>query len=173
VADFSGADNPVGITVGANGIVYVSRDQSIESYVPKSDSTRIVSSDLAGIADLELGFDGKLYVVETLDDTVLRINVKSGSRSTVGETETINAVGIAVQPPKCAGKFATVVGTNKKDKIKGSRGPDTIAGLKGNDKIKGLKGKDRLCGGAGKDKLIGGPGKDKLKGGAGKDKERE
>jgi Tol biopolymer transport system component len=72
---------------------------------------------------------------------------------------------------KCAGKDATIVGTDAGEKLRGTSGPDVIAGLGGNDKIKGLAGKDRLCGGPGKDKLVGGPGKDKLKGGPGKDKQ--
>jgi len=91
-------------------------------------------------------------------------------------------------PNKCAGKKATIVGTNGKDKLKGTKkrdvisaggGKDIVKGRKGNDLICGGKGKDRLTGGRGKDKVLGqarrdrlrgGPGKDKLKGGKGKDR---
>jgi hypothetical protein len=176
LATFGGTATAESITTSPDGkTLYVTREGSIESYRVKSDSVSNLSSDpdLDFPFDLDLGFDGKLYVVDAASFVVHKVNPKTGSQSVVGDTGMDNPLGIAVQPPKCAGKFATVVGTNKKDKIKGSKGPDIIAGLKGNDKIKGLKGKDRLCGGAGKDKLIGGPSKDKLKGGAGKDKERQ
>jgi Ca2+-binding RTX toxin-like protein len=176
LASFAGTDEAESITVAPDSkTVYVSRHTSIQSYTPKTDATHTISSDLAfdDLFDLELGFDGKLYVVDEDDADIYKVNPRTGATSTVGNSGQDTALGIAVQPPKCAGKFATVVGTNKKDKIKGSKGPDIIAGLKGNDKIKGLKGKDRLCGGAGKDKLIGGPSKDKIKGGAGKDVEKQ
>jgi Ca2+-binding RTX toxin-like protein len=81
--------------------------------------------------------------------------------------------------PPCAGKSATITGTNNADTLKGTPAADVIAGLGGNDVIKGLAGNDTICGGTGKDKLLGGAGNDKLlgqqgkdtlKGGAGKDK---
>jgi Tol biopolymer transport system component len=74
---------------------------------------------------------------------------------------------------KCAGRRATIVGTDSADKLKGTKKSDVIVANGGNDKILGRKGNDRLCGGRGKDKLIGGPGKDKLLGGKGKDKQRQ
>ena len=96
--------------------------------------------------------------------------------------------GSAAANAKCAGKKATIIGTNAKDKLKGTRKRDVIVGLGGKDTIKGLKGNDLICGGKGKDRIFGGPGndtllgqqgndflkggpgrKDKVKGGAGKD----
>jgi streptogramin lyase len=182
LASFLGINNAESITVSPDSkTLYVSAYQPLSappvllSYKPKSDTTRTLSDDPRFDTpwDLEVGFDGKLYVVDNFDGEVYRVNTKTGAVETVGDTGMSDPIGIAVQPPKCAGKFATVVGTNKKDKIKGSKGADIIAGLKGNDKIRGLKGKDRLCGGAGKDKLIGGPSRDKIKGGAGKDVEKQ
>jgi uncharacterized delta-60 repeat protein len=70
---------------------------------------------------------------------------------------------------KCGGKKATIVGTNGKDKLKGTRKRDVISAGKGKDTVKGLKGNDLICGGKGRDKLIGGPGKDKLFGQQGND----
>ena len=88
----------------------------------------------------------------------------------------------------CKGKVATIVGTNRKDKLTGTPAADVIAARGGNDKVSGLAGNDLICGGSGKDTLKGGkgndklygqkgkdtlkggPGKDNLKGGAGKDK---
>ena len=87
----------------------------------------------------------------------------------------------------CKGMQATMIGTDKGDKITGTSSADVIVGLAGNDKLSGLAGNDVICGGpgkdtlngakgndkllgdAGKDTLNGGPGKDKLKGGPGKD----
>jgi uncharacterized delta-60 repeat protein len=70
---------------------------------------------------------------------------------------------------KCGGKQATVVGTNRSDRLKGGRRADVIVGLGGNDTITGGGGNDVICGGNGNDKLSGGAGKDKVFGQAGKD----
>ena len=70
----------------------------------------------------------------------------------------------------CAGRRATIIGTDSADKIKGTKRADVIVGNGGNDKLVGRGGKDRICGGAGKDKLKGGSGNDRLLGQAGKDK---
>ncbi len=69
----------------------------------------------------------------------------------------------------CAGRPATLVGTDRADKLKGTGKADVIAALAGADKIKGLKGNDLICGGRGKDKLIGGGGRDELNGQKGHD----
>jgi Ca2+-binding RTX toxin-like protein len=69
----------------------------------------------------------------------------------------------------CAGRRATLIGTDSADVIKGTKGPDVIAGNGGKDKLLGRGGKDRICGGTGKDKLKGGSGNDRLLGQAGKD----
>ena len=71
--------------------------------------------------------------------------------------------------PKCFGKKATIVGTNKADVLKGTAKADVIVGLGGNDTIKALGGKDRICGGSGNDKLYGGPGYDLIWGDVGND----
>lgn len=80
--------------------------------------------------------------------------------------------GLAIVPPKCGGKFATIVGTPGKDKLPGTNGPDVIVALGGKDTVKGKGGKDLLCGGAGVDKLLGGAGADRVIGGKGKDVEK-
>jgi Tol biopolymer transport system component len=69
----------------------------------------------------------------------------------------------------CAGRRATMIGTDSADKIKGTKGADVIVGNGGNDKLLGRGGKDRICGGPGADKLKGGAGNDRLLGQAGKD----
>jgi RTX calcium-binding nonapeptide repeat (4 copies)/LVIVD repeat len=70
---------------------------------------------------------------------------------------------------RCAGRKATVVGTNGKDKLRGTRKKDVISAGGGNDKVRGRKGNDLICGGNGRDRLAGGAGKDRIRGGAGRD----
>ena len=76
----------------------------------------------------------------------------------------------AAAKPKCQGKVATIVGTNKADRIVGTSGPDVIAALDGNDKVFGRGGNDTICGGHGRDVFQGGPGDDRLFGGHGRDR---
>ncbi|MGH2955241.1 MAG: M14 family zinc carboxypeptidase [Solirubrobacterales bacterium] len=71
---------------------------------------------------------------------------------------------------RCAGRRATLVGTKKGEKLRGTKRADVIVGKGGRDRINGRRGKDRICGGGGRDKLKGGKGKDTVKGGGGRDK---
>ena len=71
--------------------------------------------------------------------------------------------------PSCRGRPATIVGTDRNDRIKGGPGPDVIAGLGGDDVIRGEQGNDVLCGGYGDDELVGVAGNDRLSGGPGND----
>jgi uncharacterized delta-60 repeat protein len=74
-------------------------------------------------------------------------------------------------PPKasCAGKDATIIGTDAGEKLKGTSEDDVIAALGGNDTVKAGNGDDLICLGDGKDKASGGPGDDRIKGGPGND----
>lgn len=74
--------------------------------------------------------------------------------------------------------FNEIVGTNRRDilrgtaeadHIKGRRGRDILFGRGGDDQIAGNRGRDRLLGEAGDDILMGGRGKDTLYGGADND----
>lgn len=76
---------------------------------------------------------------------------------------------IVVEPAKCSGKTATVVGTNGADKIRGSASADVISTLGGKDMVKSFGGKDTICGGGASDRLFGGGASDKLLGQEGKD----
>jgi uncharacterized delta-60 repeat protein len=73
--------------------------------------------------------------------------------------------------PRCAGKRATIVGTNRANKLKGTRRNDVIVSLGGNDKIDGGRGNDVICAGDGNDSLKGSAGNDRLLGQNGKDTE--
>ena len=79
--------------------------------------------------------------------------------------------GSKTKVPRCAGKKATIVGTNRTDKLKGTRRNDVIVALGGNDKVDGGRGNDLICAGDGNDTIKGGPGKDRLYGQNGKDTE--
>ncbi len=78
--------------------------------------------------------------------------------------------GAAGRPPRCGGKPATIVGTPRRDRLKGTRRADVVAALGGDDTVTALGGNDVVCGGAGRDVLKGGPGKDRLLGQAGNDR---
>ncbi len=71
--------------------------------------------------------------------------------------------------PLCAGKVATIVGTDGADRISGTPNDDVIAGLGGRDRISGGAGNDVICGGEGVDRLNGGAGNDVLMGESGRD----
>jgi uncharacterized delta-60 repeat protein len=80
--------------------------------------------------------------------------------------------------PRCAGKRATIVGTSRKNRLRGTRRSDVIVALGGNDSITAGRGNDRICAGSGNDsingesgndRIYGQDGKDKLKGGSGND----
>jgi sugar lactone lactonase YvrE len=78
-------------------------------------------------------------------------------------------VGVAVEPPLCRGKSATIFGSDRADNIKGSMFSDVIVTGKGNDRVGGGKGRDLICGGGGRDRLAGGKGTDRLYGQKGAD----
>jgi hypothetical protein len=125
---------------------------------------------------LARSFRGPLFVAEQDDPdghgAILRVNPRTGAQRTVAlaDSADLEAPGaVAVVPPRCFGRFATIVGGPKADRLKGTRFPDVIAGAGGNDRIRGLRGADRICGGKGRDRLFGGGGRDRLKGGPGRD----
>ena len=110
------------------------------------------------------GGNGRLYRVSLAGAITEIIPASSGLL--------LEASGLAIVPPKCGGKFATIVGTPGKDNLAGTNGPDVIVALGGKDTLKGKGGKDVLCGGKGNDKLLGGGGKDRVIGGKGTDVEK-
>ena len=85
-------------------------------------------------------------------------------------TDVVSFPPVAPPTGSCAGRSATVVGTNAADVLTGSPAADVIDAKGGNDTVRSLGGNDLVCGAAGNDKLIGGGGKDTLNGGAGKDR---
>ena len=72
--------------------------------------------------------------------------------------------------PRCSGKRATIVGSSRSERLKGTRRADVIVALGGNDKIAAGRGNDLICAGNGNDSIDGGTGNDRLYGQNGKDK---
>jgi Ca2+-binding RTX toxin-like protein len=172
---------PGGLTLAPDGILYMADGfESVFRIDPKARSFSALvdeSAEIANAYDVAVHPNGFLYLVSTQGGvgTIQRLDPATGALTEIASESDPGALldfpeGIEVQPPKCKGRVANIVGSEKNDKLKGSKFPDVIAGLGGKDKIKGVKGNDRLCGGKGKDKLKGGPGKDKLLGQGGKDK---
>ena len=90
-----------------------------------------------------------------------------------------SASAVASTTYTCAGKLATIVGTDGPDVIQGTAGDDVIVGLRGNDTIYSNGGNDTICGDEGNDSLVpnensgtlllyGGPGGDTLNSGPGR-----
>jgi len=71
--------------------------------------------------------------------------------------------------PRCSREFANVIGTERKDVLKGTKAADVFLGLEGKDKLIGRGGNDVICGGDGRDRLVGGKGRDRLLGEKGND----
>lgn len=80
--------------------------------------------------------------------------------------------GMALVPPRCRGRAATIYGSPAGERLRGTAGPDVIVGGGGPDRIIGLGGRDVICAGAGRDLLIGGRGRDALLGQRGADRVR-
>lgn len=72
----------------------------------------------------------------------------------------------------CPGKRkakSEIVGTNGRDRLRGTKRRDIICGFRGRDRITGLRGNDLVLGGPGRDRLLGGAGNDRLVGGGSRD----
>ena len=69
----------------------------------------------------------------------------------------------------CFGRAATITGTPRDDRLRGTSGADVIVAGGGSDRIAGLGGNDRICGGTGDDVIDAGPGRDRVLGGLSED----
>ena len=91
----------------------------------------------------------------------------------IGEAEQVRtSLGCDAALGACAGREATIVGTARPDKLRGTNGDDVIAAKGGDDTVVGLRGDDLVCGGVGADVIRGKSGRDRLRGGRGKDELR-
>jgi streptogramin lyase len=166
--------SPQDVSRVANGDVYVLDGDGgdLFRFNAKTGQTSLVVPDAGDGSSYSLAPapDGTVYV-SSFDGLINRVDPKTDEvEEILPESELESIVGMELEPPKCKGKTATIVGSTKKDKLKGSKFKDVIHTLGGNDKVNAKGGNDIVCGGKGKDKLKGGKGKDKLLGQAGKDK---
>ena len=127
-----------------------------------------------GATALAIQPDGRILVGVTTDANtdvvVLRLQGDAGPGFGPGGPGA-GAGGVAGSAAaRCAGRAATVIGSNGRDRLKGTAKADVIVGLGGNDVIEALGGDDLVCGGAGADALKGGAGADRLLGEAGADR---
>ena len=159
---------PYGIAADARGRVLIA-DQTANAIlrmVPRTGRvTRLAGDGLLTwtLQPAELP-SGKIAVANGEDGIVI-VNPKTGGQRQLVLKDEIDEIGfaegISVEPPKCFGRRANIVGTDKRDRLKGSKYPDVIAGLGGADVIQGLGARDRLCGDTGRDKVRGGAGNDR------------
>jgi Ca2+-binding RTX toxin-like protein len=77
----------------------------------------------------------------------VRVTDVAGNVSRLSRTLTI-AISAS-----CRGREATLVGSERNDRLEGTDGPDVIAGLGGDDVVEGLEGDDIICGGEGADTI--------------------
>ncbi len=70
---------------------------------------------------------------------------------------------------RCAGRVATIIGTDGPDPLRGTPGDDVVVGLGGRDTIATGRGQDVVCAGSGNDRVRTGPGDDIVVAGRGAD----
>ena len=103
-------------------------------------------------------------------EDVWSMNADGTSPVPISKTNALVDAAVAAEAVfRCAGRRATIVGSDGKDKLNGTRRADVIVGNGGRDVLRGRGGRDRLCGGKGRDRLIGGGALDRLLGGPGRD----
>ena len=71
----------------------------------------------------------------------------------------------ALAAPRCLGRVATMVGTDRDDVLVGTPGPDVIVSGHGLDDVDGRGGDDRICSGGRPDFVRGGGGDDRIRAG--------
>jgi DNA-binding beta-propeller fold protein YncE len=164
--------SPGGLALSADESKLYVADSGIDQVI-KIDMSSGATSTFAPIADAR-------DVATLPDNTLLATGGTLGEVFRIGPTgapvTSFSAaaaleqpIGIVVEPALCAGQVPTIIGTDKRDVLRGSGFGDVILALGGKDRIRGLGGNDVVCGGPGKDKLFGGAGRDRLLGQAGKD----
>jgi uncharacterized delta-60 repeat protein len=122
--------------------------------------------------------DGRIAVAGYLADDAF-VALLEGDPPTLGGGPAPGQPGSPVGPgpgggkskvPRCAGRRATIIGTNKPNRLKGTRRADVIVSLGGSDRVDGGRGNDLICAGEGNDRVKGSIGNDRLYGQKGKDR---
>ena len=155
-----GGAGSVTLTVKLDGTTILTPDVKGSSPFPYKRVTADVSQ-FAGPGTHNLRFE------YTCGSTCGRVSVDDIS---------LDAADVPAPPPPpvlpvfCAGKVATIVGTDQRETLRGTPGNDVIAALGGNDRVVAGRGNDIVCGGSGNDRLLGDRGRDRLLGQGGSDK---
>ena len=173
VSDDPDLDSLQGIALAPNGTLYVldAIDNQILRVDPVTGAATPITTGglLSGNAyNIAIEPAGTIVVANINGNNVVRVDPANGAQSEVGMAT--SPEGIVVEPPRCAGRLATIVGSPGRDTLLGSPFPDVIASLGGRDVIRGFKGNDLICSGPGPDRVFGGPGRDRILGGPGGDR---
>ena len=102
-------------------------------------------------------------------DNVVTVDSRADDPRPQNNTDTERTRVEAPEPVPCAGRDATIVGTDGPDTLTGTDKNDVIAAFGGNDTVVGLKGHDVVCGSGGDDVIRGKGGPDDLRAGGGND----
>ena len=135
----AGSPSVTGIERAPSGLLYAYDDGEarVISINPGSGAVDTVASggnlDAGSVYNIAIEPKGTLVMGNTSSDRIVRVNLQTGAQSLIPGTFT-NTEGIAVEPPRCRGKLATIVGSTKADVLRGSTFPDVIASLGGNDR---------------------------------------
>ena len=181
--EMGGLDRAEGIAVQPNGKIVVAGTSAgnfaILRLQPNGQRDSTFGNDGKAIVDMgdssdqvggvALQADGKIVVAGSGERNP-ELSGDFAALRLLGDSRAGGGGGVARKALRCAGRRATVIGTNRKDRLKGTRKADVIVALGGNDRVDGRGGNDLVCGGSGKDKLAGGAGKDKVYGQSGKDR---
>jgi Ca2+-binding RTX toxin-like protein len=157
---------------GSDGVILVNRSSG-QQYPLSVDGPFVAPTGIA------MDLDGRALVADRDafggGGGVIRVDPTTGAKSAVtGNPGAPDAMlrdpsGIAVVPPTCQGRYATIVGTQAADAITGTEGQDVISARGGDDIVNGEGGADLICGDEGRDRLVGREGKDRILGGSGGD----
>jgi uncharacterized delta-60 repeat protein len=174
--DLGGDETVESISLQPDGDVYALgwADSGVGNTLAKLDATGHLDTSFGtqGVTRITSGVDYAYGVASQPDGKVVVAGDDGKSNDSAVLLRFLGDAQTAAPAPRvtCQGKPATIVGTQGKDRIKGTRKVDVIVALGGNDVVKGLGGNDVVCAGDGKDRVSGGPGKDRLYGEKGKDR---
>ncbi|MGH2677673.1 MAG: hypothetical protein ACRDHB_04855 [Actinomycetota bacterium] len=139
-----------------------------------ADNAGLVYSSFIGGTDDEIGWGlavdpaGNAYVAGNSASTEASFPVAVGPDLSSNGSDDAFITKIETTE-RCQGRLVTVLGSEGKDRLKGTSGPDVILALSGNDRVSSAGGKDRVCAGKKNDKVKGQGGTDRLLGEGGKD----
>jgi uncharacterized delta-60 repeat protein len=172
-----------GLALQGNGKIVVAADAAQDAYALRLQPGGSLDSTFSfdGIQEIPTGDvnasaesvaiqpDGRIVVGGYAGENVLAARLMGDSPAAGGGPGGGGPGGGTQGVPRCAGKKATIVGSARSDRLKGTRRADVIVALGGNDRIASAGGNDRICAGDGNDRIDGGTGNDRLYGQNGKD----